>query len=137
MFAEKYARCDLGSHGGCFWYRGVYSGSGNTGVGTGGDDSFPGDHFSCVFGGGIGLDTTWLQGPGSMFQVQPLYPVFYGSGAPSQCDRRLAQTSHQLLQAALADGSVRAISSTISPSTWAALLTPHAGDLLGAAWAGQ
>jgi prepilin-type N-terminal cleavage/methylation domain-containing protein len=135
-WAEKYARCDLGSHGGCFWYRGVYQGTGNTGAGTGSDDSYPGDHFSCVFGGGTGLDVSWLQGSASMFQVQPPNPVYYGTGAPlSQCDKRLASTPHLRLQTALADGSVRAIAGDISGAAWWALMTPHAGDSPGSDWA--
>jgi prepilin-type N-terminal cleavage/methylation domain-containing protein len=136
MFAEKYARCDMDGHGGSFWYRGVYQGTGNTGPGTGSLDAYPGDHFSCIFGGGIGTDMAWVKGAGSLFQVQPAYPVYYGPGSPvSQCDKRLASTPHQVLQVALADGSVHAISHNISTATWAALLTPHAGDTLGPDWA--
>jgi prepilin-type N-terminal cleavage/methylation domain-containing protein len=138
MWAEKYARCDQNEHGGCFWYRGVYQGKGNTGPGTGTIDSYPGDHNSCVFGGGIGLDTTWFQGPGHTFQVQPAYPIYYGPGTPpSQCDKRLPSTSHLLLHAALADGSVRAISPSITGATWWALVTPHAGDIPGPDWTQQ
>jgi prepilin-type N-terminal cleavage/methylation domain-containing protein len=135
MWAEKYGRCDGGGEGGCFWYRGVFQGTGNTGPGTGNPDSYPGDHFSCIFGGGIGLDTTWLQGQASRFQVRPNLPLNGPADTPpGQCQKSLASTSHNAMQAALADGSVRSISDTISRPTWAALLTPHTGDLLGPDW---
>jgi prepilin-type N-terminal cleavage/methylation domain-containing protein len=127
MFAEKYARCDGAGEGGCYWYRGVYQGTGNTGAGTGTPDSYPGDHFSCTFGGGIGLDTTWLQGAGSVFLIRPANPLNAGTATPpGKCYKTVASTSHQLMQTALADGSVRSIADTISGSTWAALLTPAA-----------
>jgi hypothetical protein len=117
------------------WYRGVYSGSGQSGVGTGAIDSYPGDHFSCVFGGGIGLDTAWAQGTGSMFLVRPSIPVYYGAGTlQSNCDKRYASTPHLLMQVALADGSVRAIAPNISGATWWALVTPNGGDLTGVDW---
>jgi hypothetical protein len=127
MWAEKYARCDGLGEGGCYWYRGIYQGTGNVGPGTGSPDSFPGDHFSCVFGGGVGLDTAWTQGAASRFLVRPLYPLNGTADTPpGQCYKTVASTSHQSMQAALADGSVRSISDRISATTWAALLTPKA-----------
>jgi hypothetical protein len=139
MFAEKYARCDKDSHGGCFWYRGVYQGSGNSGVGTGGDDSYPADHFSCVFGGGTGKDTSWPStGAAAMFQVQPRHPVVFPyDTVPSDCDKTKASTPHAVMQAAFADGSVHGIAPGLSVTTWAALLTPHKGDIPGTDWTGQ
>jgi len=134
MFAEKLARCDgTGSPGGSWWMRGVFVGSQNPDPLTGQDDSYPGDRLSSVFGGGIGNDGVgWLQGLNSKFQVQPLNPL---NQAPSgQCDRRLASTSHNAMQAALADGSVRVINQNISNVTWAATLTPSGGENLATDW---
>jgi prepilin-type N-terminal cleavage/methylation domain-containing protein len=138
MFAEKYARCDgTGVPGGTWWMRGVFRGLGSA---TGSpstsapQDSFPGDRLSAVFGGGRGRDgVAWLQGVNSKFQVQPRNP---GASAANggQCDRRLASTSHVVMQVALADGSVRAIRPSITPQTWAAALTPAGGETLANDW---
>jgi prepilin-type N-terminal cleavage/methylation domain-containing protein len=134
LFAEKYARCDGGgSPGGTWWMRGVFRGSTQT-VGTGTQDSYPGDRLSAVFGGGRGRDgVVWFTGTASKFQVQPRNPTAT-SGNGGQCDRRLASTPHTVMQAALADGSVRAISGSVNVNTWAAALTPAGGEVLGADW---
>lgn len=130
MLAEKYARCDgTGSPGGNWWMRGVFMGS-QSGPGGGGDDSYPGDRLSPVFGGGIGYDNVaWLQGVSSKFQVQPKNPLLPGSQG-GQCDRRLASTPHYAMHAAMADGSVRVIVPSISASLWATALTPNGADEL-------
>jgi hypothetical protein len=130
VFAEKYARCDgTGSPGGNWWMRGVYRGSTRV-VGTGTQDSFPGDRLSSVFGGGRGIDgVAWLQGAASKFQVQPANPVATANNG-GQCDRRLANTPHNAMQVALGDGSVRSITSGIAAAIWAAALTPEGGEAL-------
>jgi prepilin-type N-terminal cleavage/methylation domain-containing protein len=137
MWAEKYARCNAGGDGGCWWLRGVYHFG--TGLGAGTDDSFPGDRFSCVFGGGVGIDSTnWLMGANSKFLVQPQYPFNNNTDSPpGQCFKTFASTPHYSMQIALADGSVRSIAASIQATTWAALLTPHGGDRPGADWAAQ
>jgi hypothetical protein len=114
--------------------RGVFRGSTQS-VSTGGtQDSYPGDRLSAVFAGGRGRDgVTWLQGLNSKFQVQPKLP-FATAANGGQCDRRLASTPHSVMQVALADGSVRVISSSITPATWAAALTPAGGEVLGSDW---
>jgi prepilin-type N-terminal cleavage/methylation domain-containing protein len=133
LFAEKYARCDgSGSPGGNWWMRGVYHGA--KAFGTGGDDSYPGDRLSSVFGGGIGSDgTAWLQGLNSKFQVQPNNPTAVAANG-GQCDRRLASTPHNVMNVGMADGSVRSVSGSISPATWFAALTPAGGETLGSDW---
>jgi prepilin-type N-terminal cleavage/methylation domain-containing protein len=133
MFAEKYSRCDgTGSPGGNWWMRGVYHGAKTFAGGS--DDSYPGDRLSSVFGGGIGSDgTTWLQGVNSKFQVQPVKPTATAANG-GLCDRRLASTPHNVMSVALADGSVRSLSSGISPATWAAALTPAGGETLASDW---
>jgi hypothetical protein len=93
-------------------------------------DSFPGDGLSAVFGGGVGNGFSWTQGMNSVFLVQPSLPLNPGG----QCLSSLASTSHRTMQAALADGSVRSISDTITPKTWAAVLTPSKGDIIGPDW---
>ncbi len=68
----------------------------------------------------------WLQGQDSKFQVQP--PNFLAS--PGPCNGRLAASSHAAMNVALADGSVRSVSPTISAATWAATLTPDGGEVI-------
>src|SRR5947209_3191655 len=131
MFAEKYARCDSGGHGGVWWMRGIVVGNDIGGQA----DSYPGDRFSAVFGGGIGNDGVgWQQGQASFFQVQPTQPLLDAGG---QCDKTRASTPHKNIQIALADGSVRSVADTLSKATWAALLTPVADKRevqLGSDW---
>lgn len=130
LFAEKLSRCDGGGTGGTWWMRGVYHGN-NSGTAGGTDDSFPGDRFSAVFGGGKGHDNVvWFTGPSHTFQMQPR--TFLKSSAI--CDKRYPSSSHNGMNIGLADGSVRFISQSISGATWWAACTPNAGDLLGSDW---
>ena len=49
--------------------------------------------------------------------------------------RRASQGGHSGgCQVAMADGSVRFVSESISPATWLAAQTPDAGDVLGPDW---
>jgi hypothetical protein len=125
--AEKYAWCDgVAGSGGCWWYRGVFhfGTQGSINPGSANPDSYPGDQFSCVFGGGNQYGGPgWTTGINSMFQVQPQSPT-----QPSpigKCDVRKASTSHNAMVAALMDGSVRSVSPTISVKTWYWALTPE------------
>jgi prepilin-type N-terminal cleavage/methylation domain-containing protein len=135
MLAEKLARCDgTGSPGGSWWMRGVFVGSNTFNPLSGQDDSYPGDRLSPVFGGGVGDDgVAWLQGANSKFQVQPLNPLL-PSTQGGQCDRRVASTSHNAIQVALMDGSIRVVAKEISNTTWAAVLTPAGGENLATDW---
>jgi prepilin-type N-terminal cleavage/methylation domain-containing protein len=134
MFAEKYARCDgTGSPGGTWWMRGVYHG--RQGPPGGIDDSYPGDRLSAVFAGGKGVDNVaWLQGPASLFQVQPLRPDLKAAQG-GQCDRRRASSPHTMgMNVALADGSVRFLPQSISGTTWWAACTPAGDEVLPPDW---
>jgi hypothetical protein len=132
LFAEKYARCDQHGNGGCWWMRGVYHGS-TSAIGKGGDDSYPGDRFSCVFGGGVGHDNVrWIQGPGSLFLVQPKLFALNKGGF---CDKRYASTGHTGgINVGVGDGSVRFLAQGISGATWWLAITPGDGLPLGADW---
>src|SRR5262249_40385094 len=67
VFAEKYATCHGQGNGGTWWMRGVFHGAKAFGS-NGAQDSYPGDRYSAVFGGGIGQDNVrWLQGAASKF----------------------------------------------------------------------
>ena len=68
----------------------------------------------------------FITGPGSMFQVNPMP---YTNGGP--CNPRLAQTSHNVMNVAMVDGSVRSLSGSLTGTTWWALCTPNSEDLLG------
>jgi len=134
MFAEKYSRCNtFRGDGGTWWMRGVLDASSLSGgkVNPTADDSFPGDRFSGIFGGGIGDDgTSWFQGTASLFLVKPKNYLSY-SGS---CDNQLASTPHEVMNVGLGDGSVRTLSHGISPTTWASALTPAGGEVLGSDW---
>ena len=47
-----------------------------------------------------------------------------------ECNRLLASTSHDAMQVAMSDGSVRSVSGSIAAATWWAALTPESGDRL-------
>jgi prepilin-type N-terminal cleavage/methylation domain-containing protein len=67
-------------------------------------------------------------GVAAMFQVNC-------KGTPSSCDGNRGSSPHTtVIQAALADGSVRSVTGGMSPTTWWAAMTPAAGDLLGSNW---
>jgi prepilin-type processing-associated H-X9-DG protein len=64
-----------------------------------------------------------------MFQVQP------GLGrCATCCDNWRAQTAHQAMNVAMADGSVRAVKRGVSQETWDRLLLPCDGGVLGSDW---
>lgn len=69
-------------------------------------------------------------GPGypacGLFQVRPNYLT--------GCDAKFAQTPHHAMNVALGDGSVRAVSGTIKPATWANVCDPRDGAILGPDW---
>jgi len=67
---------------------------------------------------------------GITFQVQPTQP-----NGINPCDPEYAHSFNQSgLQVALADGSCRTVSSSISSRTWANALTPNDGNVLGNDW---
>jgi prepilin-type N-terminal cleavage/methylation domain-containing protein len=62
------------------------------------------------------------------FQIQPL-PY------SNNCDPRLPSTGHTaVMQVGLGDGSVRGVSSGVSPQTWWSGVTPNGGEVLGSDW---
>jgi hypothetical protein len=67
-------------------------------------------------------------GASSKFQVAP-DPYF------TACDVTLTQSAHTgIIQVALADGSVRPVSQSVSGQTWWQSLTPNGGEVLGSDW---
>jgi prepilin-type N-terminal cleavage/methylation domain-containing protein/prepilin-type processing-associated H-X9-DG protein len=132
VFAEKYARCD-GPTGlsGTWWMRGIFEGQKAAPGVNDTDDSFPGDIFSAVFAGGIGNGMTWASGLNSKFLVQPKNPT---ASTNNQCSAQLASTAHAAMNVAMADGSVRSVSPTISAVTWYQACTPNGAEVLGDDW---
>jgi hypothetical protein len=70
----------------------------------------------------------YLPTPAGSFQVNP-----------STCDPASAQAAHRseselLLEVGMADGSVRAVRSRLSPAVWYALHTPAGGETVGDDW---
>jgi hypothetical protein len=54
---------------------------------------------------------------------------------PLQCDYRRLQAMHgNVMMAGLADGSVRAVTSTVSALTWRNSATGMGGEVLGSDW---
>jgi hypothetical protein len=67
--------------------------------------------------------------PGALFQVQPV-PFVAGN-----CDFTRAASGHANgIQAALADGSVRSVSQSISYTTWWFAFTPAGGEVMPSDW---
>jgi prepilin-type N-terminal cleavage/methylation domain-containing protein len=126
ILAEKVSRCDGTGTGGNWWMRGVYMGSqvfGNNGK----DDSYPGDRFSSIFGGGRSKNDSfdWLSGTASKFLVTPKN----FTSNPGPCDRRLASSPHTGgINVGVGDGSVRFLSASVQNTTWAAILTPAGNE---------
>ncbi|MBY0459841.1 MAG: DUF1559 domain-containing protein [Gemmataceae bacterium] len=121
-------------HGGSWWMRGIFGGTAYSGSGTpASGDSYPADRVSPVFGGGVGRSdgTRWYIGLDSK-------PTVFGIRNPNTtagvCDRGQPSTSHQTIQVAMVDGSVRGVSSSVSAQTWWAACTRDGGDILGGDW---
>jgi type II secretory pathway pseudopilin PulG len=73
--------------------------------------------------------------PGKTFQVRPCPKPATECGSWERCDIMLAQTPHRGgMLVAMADGSVRTVSPTVSETTFWAAVTPAAGDVLGSDW---
>jgi prepilin-type N-terminal cleavage/methylation domain-containing protein len=67
-------------------------------------------------------------GPAALFQSNC-------KGIPSSCDGNRASTPHTAgINAALGDGSVRFVSSGVTPNTWWYAMTPAGGETLGSDW---
>jgi prepilin-type N-terminal cleavage/methylation domain-containing protein len=82
------------------------------------------------FGGVVGFSWTVTSRPLftyiDSFQEQP---------EPGQCDPFLAQSPHHGgINVALGDGSVRFVSTRVSPETWRAAFTPRGHEVLGPDW---
>ncbi len=56
------------------------------------------------------------------------------SGSRAICNGGIASTGHEVLLVGMADGSVRAVSGSVSPITWWAAFTPAGGEILGNDW---
>ena len=136
LFAEKYSRCRGNGEGGNWWMRGVFHLDAGDVAATSPQDSYPGDRYSPIFGGGHSYsdgNVGWTQGAAGRFQVQPLLPE-NDATTGGQCDRWRASTPHKLMLVALADGSVRAIADSLTGATWSKLVDPRDGNPLGPDW---
>jgi prepilin-type N-terminal cleavage/methylation domain-containing protein len=109
LFSEKYAVCTNSTYleGGDFWAYWL--------TGANIQPCHPGFEVSW---------TGYSIGPGSKFQRQPT--PYQGN-----CDPTLASSPHSAgIHAGMADGSVRFLSSAISPYTWWYLCTPDGGETI-------
>jgi len=65
----------------------------------------------------------------------PVAPVFQQAPTVANCTITTASTAHTGgMQISLGDGSVRSVTSSISPSTWINACTPNDGNVLGSDW---
>jgi len=104
MFAESYMTCG--------WQRHAW-----------GERNLSNSHPSFANTGRSGAAAV---GPGAKFQTRPEL---------NQCNPAYAQGPWSSgIQVALADGSVRGVSSGVSGTTWWWLLTPQSGEVLGNDW---
>jgi prepilin-type processing-associated H-X9-DG protein len=91
------------------------------------NNDFPGDIFTPAFAVTYDFRGTYAMyaPPPAMFQVKP-------SPWQTASDVNLASTSHDAMNALFADGSVRPLDQSISPTgVWWPLLTPSGGDIPG------
>ena len=118
LFAERYAVCvsnPLGLQRANLWDGWLYPAYLNGGIGH---DYLP--YFAIPTTNGSPI------GPASIFQVQP---------RQGNCDPSRASSAHTGgMNVGLADGSVRFLSTGISPTTWWSAVTPNGGEVLGPDW---
>jgi prepilin-type N-terminal cleavage/methylation domain-containing protein len=148
MFTEKYAQCNNPNFtsptasGGNYW---AYAGTGTGDIAqlggfTAGTNASTLPLTSPVFP--FFATTYWDMPPSTlaaaMISVGPQSkPVFQPSpytGPLSQCDPRIPSTAHTAIQAGIADGSVRGVTSSVSGATWWAAVTVNGGETLGTDW---
>ena len=114
LYTEKYGRCSYDGLQACDPQSGGSAWSRWDGL----------DYCASHFAG-------WKTGNNAMFAVQPL-PF---NSATSVCDTARASSPHTGgINACLADGSCRFISTGISPGTWWQACTPSGGEVLGTDW---
>ena len=130
LIGERYPKCDTPTiSGGSYWaYCPTPTFPGLPAPMNGAPAPFyPGFQISIFFLAG----QTTAVGPTSVFQTQP-NPY---TGASSLCDPMRAQSPHPAsMSVCLADGTVRQVSSSISPNTWWFVLTPTGGEPIGTDW---
>jgi prepilin-type N-terminal cleavage/methylation domain-containing protein len=70
-----------------------------------------------------------------MFQIKPIpKPASTCPKGAECCNVLTAQSGHQGLSVALADGSVRSLNKNVSPDTWLRLMLPRDGEPIDADW---
>jgi len=127
LIAERYPQCTNSAWpiGGSYWsYSALHSPKLPPPMEPEPKAVYPG--FAITFFAGQTGGATAI-GPASMFQVQPT--PYLG-----QCDPLRAATPHNVMPTCLADGSVRTVSTSISPNTWWNACTPSGGEVNGADW---
>jgi prepilin-type N-terminal cleavage/methylation domain-containing protein len=147
MIAEKYAQCNNALFappsftGGNYWAYCALSkltqvGGFTTQINV---DPLPSHEPTYPFFGFTWLDEPPYGPPGAGFitigpMSKPLFRPQPYTGPNSQCDPRLPSTAHESMQAGMADGSVRSVTSGVTGNTWWAAVTPNGGETLGNDW---
>jgi prepilin-type N-terminal cleavage/methylation domain-containing protein len=136
LATEKYALCTnsasqaiFGPYGGSFWAFSAQSSPPLPAPMASPMPVYPG--FEIAFFAADPVKAGTAVGPASKFQVQPT-PY---NGPNGVCDPYRANSPHPAaINALLSDGSVRSVSSAISPTTWWQAATPAGGEVLGSDW---
>jgi len=116
IFTEKYAVCGNSATNVASYYWGETGGACNRTGGQGGNGSIPGIYT---------LSATPQNAP----------PKFGSQGGINECNPCLVQSMVPgNILCGLGDGSVRAVSTNVSVTTWATALMPADGNILGADW---
>jgi len=68
------------------------------------------------------------------YQIRPLIIPSQCPAGKECCNSLTVQSGHNVLNIALADGSVRGLKAGISPATWQAALLPDDGQKPGSDW---
>jgi prepilin-type N-terminal cleavage/methylation domain-containing protein len=131
IFAEHYAwRCDQTTFS---WFDLFPETDGFTGI-TYRRATFAdgGPNLESIFPCGDVYPVTVGNPSATVGSVRPL--TFQVAPAITECDPRIAQTPHEHMQAAVGDGSVRAISPGVAETTFWSAVTPRGGEMYGNDW---
>jgi len=125
LFTERYAQCQKtgGASGGCTWAE--YGANFYLSV-----VMFPGAGTTLMSGTALDAAYSYSWGPqaSALFQVQPNSPT-------TNCDPALASSPHSTgINVAMADGSVRRASTSISFQMWWDIFTPNGGEMVSDDW---
>jgi len=72
----------------------------------------------------------WNQPP----MIQPILSITGVNPDPRQCDTSRPSTAHTVCLVCMCDGSVKAVSGSVTQTTWQSAILPSDGNPLGSDW---